>query len=224
MRALIIEDDQNMGLAIKKELEKQAYAVDLERDGEKGSFLARTNNYELIILDLILPSINGHQVLEEIRKDGNEAIIIAISCYDKIEDRLNWLNLGADDYLPKPFSMAELIARIRANSRRKNRKIQPKIINFSDLTINLNTFEVFRKNKKINLTKREFSLLKFFLFNAKQVLSRTIIMEAVWDINGDPLSNTIETHIMRLRQKTEKYGKRIIHTINGYGYKLDENN
>ncbi len=224
MRALIVEDDQNMGLAIKKELEKQAYAVDLERDGEQGSFLARTNNYELIILDLVLPRINGHQVLREIRKDGNEAIVIAVSCYDKIEDRLTWLNLGADDYLPKPFSMAELIARIKANSRRKNRKILPKIISYANLKLNLNTFEVFRKDKKIKLTKREFSLLKFFIFNAKQVLSRTVIMEAVWDINGDAFSNTIETHIMRLRQKTEKHGKRLIHTINGYGYKLDENN
>ncbi len=224
MRALIIEDDQNMGLAIKKELEKQAYAVDLERDGDTGSFTARTNRYELIILDLMLPSINGHKVLEEIRKDGSEAIVIAISCYDKIEDRLTWLNLGADDYLPKPFSMAELIARIKANTRRKNKKLIPKIINYSDLKINLSTFEVFRKDKKVRLTKREFSLLKFFVFNAKQVLSRTVIMESVWDINGDAFSNTIETHIMRLRQKTEKFGKRLIHTVNGYGYKLDENN
>lgn len=222
MRALIIEDDQNMGLAIKKELEKQSYAVDLERDGEEGSYLARTNKYEIIIIDLMLPGINGHKVLEEIRNDGNQAIIIAISCYDKIEDRLTWLNLGADDYLAKPFSMAELIARIKSNCRRKDRKIIPKILSCSDLKINSDTFEVFRKGKKIKLTKREFALLKFFVLNVKQVLSRAVIMESVWDINGDAFSNTIETHIMRLRKKTEKYGKRLIHTVNGHGYKLDE--
>lgn len=222
MRALIIEDDQNLGLAIKKELENHAYAVDLERDGEKGSFLARTNKYEVIIIDLMLPNINGHQILKEIREDGKESIVIAISFYDKLENRLKWLNLGADDYLAKPFSMSELVARIKANSRRKNRKILPKVISFLDLSLNLNTYEAFRKDKKIQLSKREFSLLKFFILNPKQVLSRSVIMENVWDMNGDPLSNTIETHIVRLRRKTEKHGKRLIHTINCYGYKFDE--
>ncbi len=222
MRSLIVEDNPDLGLILKKELEKLAYAVDLVRNGEEGSFLARTNDYELIILDLVLPGINGHQILKEIRDDGKEAIIIAISFYDKIENRLNWLNLGADDYLAKPFTMAEFIARIKANTRRKNKPIVPKTISFADLKMNLANFEVWRNNKKIYLTKREFSLLKFFIFNSKQVMSRIVIMENVWDINGDPLSNTIETHIMRLRKKTEKQGKRLIHTVNGHGYKLDK--
>lgn len=224
MRALIVEDDQNMGLSIKKELEKLAYSVDIERDGEKGSFLARTNDYDLIILDLVLPKLNGHQILKEIREDGKDSIIIAISCYDTMEDRLNWLNLGADDYLPKPFTMTELIARVKANNRRKNLKILPKILEYDDIKININTFEVFRNNKRIFLTKREFALLKFFILNSEQVLSKIVIMERIWDVNGDLISNTIETHIMRLRKKTEKHGKRLIHTINGHGYKLSKIN
>ncbi len=221
MRALIIEDDQNLGLSIKKEIEKQAYTVDLERDGNDGSFRARTNNYDLIILDLVLPSLNGHKVLSEIREDGKTSVIIAISYYDKIEDRLALLNLGADDYLAKPFNMSELIARIKANTRRKDSKILPKILNYSNLKMNLNTFEVFRDSKKLNLTKKEFCLLKLFILNPNEVMSRDIIMERVWDANSDSFSNTVETHIMRLRKKTEKYGKRLIHTINGYGYKFD---
>jgi DNA-binding response OmpR family regulator len=224
MRALIIEDEKTMAEFIKLGLENIGYAVDLARDGEDGSFLARTNNYEVIILDLILPGINGQQVIKEIREDKKNTIIITISVDNQIDNRLSALNAGADDYLAKPLNIKELIARIRANVKRKDKPIIAKNINFHDLNMNLNTFEVHRKNKKLSLTKREFSLLKFFLLNTEKVLSRTDIMESVWDINGDPLSNTIETHIMRLRKKTEKHGKRLIHTVNGYGYKLNKNN
>lgn len=221
MRSLIIEDDPNLALFIKKELEKLSYAVDIARDGEAGSFMARTNSYEVIIIDFILPKINGHQVLKEIREEDNNAVIIAISVENEISNRLKWLELGADDYLAKPLSIAELVARVKANTRRKNIKILPKKLNFADISLDLLNYEVLRNNKKIILTKREFSLLKFFILNAKRVVSRITIMENVWDINGDPLSNTIETHIMRLRKKTEKNGKRLIHTINGHGYKFD---
>ncbi len=221
MKLLIIEDDPIMGSLIKSSLKQEAWVVDIAQDGEQGAFLAKINKYDVIILDFILPKMNGHQVLKEIRNEGITAIIIAISNRTSLNDRLDWLNAGADDYLPKPFAMSELVARIKATSRRYNRPLIPDNLIFADLSMNFKNYEVRRKNKNLNLTNKEFTLLKFFMLRPQEVLSRHLIIESVWDRNADEFSNSLETHIMRLRQKIEKYGKRLIHTVNGYGYKLD---
>lgn len=221
MRILIIEDSPEMGKILKKELEKLAFAVDLCRNGKTGAFLTKTNKYELIILDLILPEKNGHQILKELRETDNQTVVMAISIYNQADDRITWYNLGADDYLAKPFTVTEFITRVKNLTKRVNRPVLPKKLIYMDLEVDTVNYQVWRKKKIINLTKKEFLLLKFFIFNQNQVLSKSVIMEKIWDMNADSFSNTIETHIMRLRKKTEKYGKRLIHTVNGHGYKLD---
>ncbi len=220
MRILIIEDDKELSLFLKNALSSQLFVVDSAEDGEKGSFLARTNSYDLIVLDYNLPKLNGLEVLKEIRKDKKIPIII-LTVKASIDDKRAMFEAGADDYLVKPFVFKEFILRINALLRRP-KKLEEKILKFSDISLNLKTKEVKRNRTKINLTNKEYNLLEFFLKRQKQILSRSEIMEHVWDINADPFSNTIESHILNLRKKmNNKKKKNYFHTINGRGYKLD---
>lgn len=218
MRILLIEDDKQLCDSLKKALRNESYAVDTASDGERGSYLARTNDYDLVLLDSILPKKEGFDVCSEIRTSGNTTPILILTTRDEIPDKVRLLNIGADDYMTKPFSFDELSARIRAILRRPKNVVND-TLTIDDLTINLITQNVARGKEKIYLTKKEYELLVYLSRNPDQLLSRGVIMEHVWDINADPFSNTLETHILNLRRKIEtNQSPKLIHTIQGRGY------
>ena len=221
MRVLVVEDEKEIRLFLKKSLEAECYAVDAAEDGEEGSFLARTNDYDLVLLDNVMPKKTGLQVCEEVRRDGNNVPILMLSVKSEITTKVDLLNAGADDYLTKPFSYNELSARMKALLRRP-KKIESEILQIDDLAMDTSRHIVKRGDKEIKLTRKEFTLLKYLMKNQEIVLSRTMIMEHVWDMSADPFSNTIESHILSLRKKVDLPGKKkLIHTVNGRGYKMD---
>lgn len=209
-----------MNAFLVQALKSENHIVDSARDGEEGSFLARTNEYDLILLDYMLPKINGLEVIREIRAEKNSTPIIMLTVRSELDDKISALELGGDDYLTKPFSMAELSARINAVGRRPKIK-ETKTLSCGQISIDPENFSVHHRGKSVNLTSKEFSLLAFMVKNQGKVLSRTKILEAVWDINGDPFSNTIEMHILKLRKKLNDKKQKIISTLPGRGYKLE---
>jgi DNA-binding response OmpR family regulator len=220
MRLLVIEDDIEIADFLKQSLEAEGFVIDVVYDGERGSYLARTNEYDFIILDYILPKKDGLAVCQEIREAGKKIPILVLSVRSEIPDKVKLLNFGVDDYLSKPFSLAELLARIRAISRRPN-TLQTNPVTFADLKLDTQRQRVFKGDKEIYLTRKEFLLLEYFIKNAGNVLSRDMIMEHVWNSDGDPFSNTIEAHILNLRRKIDTGKRKLIHTIPGRGYKID---
>jgi DNA-binding response OmpR family regulator len=220
MRVLLIEDEEDLGNFIVSLLKKSGLAVDLAVDGERGSFLARTNHYDLVITDYILPKLDGRSLIKEIRNDGQQMPILMLSVRKSTVDKSDILNVGADDYLAKPFSSEELLARVHALGRRSP-NIKNKNLTFRNITLNPDTFRVKKGNKNIKLTNKEFSLLQYLMLNAEHVISREILLDHVWNDEIDSFSNTVETHILRLRRKLEKRGEKIIHTVVGRGYRLD---
>ncbi|KPJ55189.1 transcriptional regulator [Parcubacteria bacterium DG_72] len=220
MRILIVEDDKEIINFLKPSLEGENFVVDVAENGEKGSFIARTNDYDLIILDKNLPKKDGNYVCEDIRKKGKNTPILILSVEMGIDTKVKFLNDGADDYLTKPFSFEELLARIKALLRRPE-KIEKDILEIDDLILDKNKKVVSRNNKEIYLTRKEFSLLEYLMKNRGIVLSRGMISEHVWDMNLDPFSNTIETHILNLRRKIEhKNARQLIQTLPGRGYRI----
>lgn len=221
MRILIVEDEKDINNFIKVSLEAECFAVDSAEDGEAGSYLARTNDYDIIILDNMLPKKNGVEIIKEIRKEGKTVPVIMLSVRSETTTKVDLLNSGADDYLTKPFSFQELLARIRALLRRP-KNIEKDIINIEDLTVDYVKHKVKRAKEEIYLTKKEFMLLEYLLRNKGTVLSRGMILEHVWDMNADPFSNTVESHILNLRKKIDLPDKnKLIHTIPGRGYKIE---
>jgi len=221
MRILLIEDEKEISGFLKPCLEAENFIVDLAQDGEKGSFLARTNDYDLIILDIGLPKKQGDQVCKEIRGNNKNVPIVVLTIKSEIVNKLNLFDKGADDYLTKPFSFEELLARIRAVLRRPH-QTENEILTVGDLTLDVKRHLVKRGSKEIYLTRKEFTLLEYLIKNQGLALSRGMIMEHVWDINADPFSNTIEAHILKLRQKIDKGNQiKLIHTIPGRGYKIE---
>jgi len=219
MKILIVEDSSPVRNVLRMGLESQAFAVDEAEDGEMGSYLARVNQYDLIILDNTLPKKMGKQVCQEIREAEIKTPIILLSGSNNVLIKVELLNLGADDYLTKPFSFEELTARIKALLRRPH-QIEDVILKIDKIKLNTNTQEVTISNKKTVLTRKEFSLLEILMKNQDKVLSRSFIMEHVWDINSNPFSNTIESHILNLRKKIGDKNKRLIHNVPGRGYKI----
>jgi DNA-binding response OmpR family regulator len=221
MRVLIIEDDKDLGSLLKSSLEAEYFSVDLAEDGEKGSMLGRVNDYDLIILDNILPKKTGLQVCQDIREKGRMVPILVLSVESEMSKKVYLLNSGADDYLTKPFSLEELLARVRALLRRP-RDLNQIVLQIEGLTIDTVQHIVTRGGKEVYLTRKEFELLEYLLKNQGKVLSRGMIMEHVWDMNADPFSNTIETHILNLRRKVDSEGRaKLIHTVPGRGYKME---
>ncbi len=220
MKILIVEDEAAMNAFLVQALKSENHAVDSARDGEEGSFLARTNEYDLILLDYLLPNLNGLEVIKEIRAEKNSTPIIMLTVCSELDDKVDVLTAGADDYLTKPFSMAELSARINAVGRRPKIK-EPKILSCGSIVLDPENFSVNHKGKNIVLTGKEFALLEFMVKNQDKVLSRTKILEAVWDVNGDPFSNTIEMHILKLRKKLNDKKQKLIRTLPGRGYRLE---
>lgn len=219
MRILIVDDEKTLTSVLEKKLAPH-FAIDVANDGEEGSFMGCTNDYDLAILDYHLPKRRGPDICKDIRMTGKNYPILMLSVERDIPKKIELFNLGADDYMTKPFSYDELYARIKAMLRRPQPIIKP-ILELDDLTLNSSTHTVKRGKKEIYLTKKEFMLLEYFMRNTDHVLSRGMLMEHVWDMNGDLFSNTIETHILTLRRKIDFRGKRpLIHTISGRGYKL----
>jgi DNA-binding response OmpR family regulator len=220
MRILIVEDQVEISKILKKNLEAECFVVDVAEDGNTGSYLARTNDYDLIILDYNLPQKNGSQVCQEIRVVKKNVPILILSVESDIPTKVQLLNIGADDYITKPFSFEELLARIRAMKRRPP-LIEEEVLVLDDLCLDTRRHTVQRGKKDIYLTRKEFILLEYLLKNHDQVLSRGTLMEHVWDAKGDLFSNTIETHILMLRKKIDAHTvRKLIHTIPGRGYKL----
>ena len=220
MKILIIEDDQNTANNLKEGLEHSMLVIDVAYDGTHGSFLARTNAYDLVILDFLLPNKTGDQVLEEIRQDGKTMPILMLSVKFDSTLKASLLNKGADDYVQKPYSCQELVARIHALLRRSKKILSP-LIKIGMLEINLNNHELkFHKNK-IKLTRKEFLLIKYLAINKDRVVNRGELIEHVWDINADIFSNTIEATMLRLRKKLRRFSQnQVIETVNGVGYKM----
>lgn len=220
MRILIVEDEQEIRDFIKKRLKEECYAVDTAADGEEGLMMAQTNDYALIILDNVMPKMIGQEVCVQLRAAGKSMPILILSVKTETTTKINLLNAGADDYLTKPFSPDELLARVKALLRRPL-PIKQEIIAIDDLEVDTNRHVVKRGNQEIYLTRKEYTLLVYMLHNQENLLSRSMLMEHVWDTNIDPFSNTIESHILSLRKKIDIEGKnKLIHTIPGRGYKM----
>lgn len=220
MRVLVVEDEEGIARFLKAGLESEYFAVDVAEDEERGSYLARTNDYDIIILDNMLPGKNGAEVCDDIRKSGRNTPIIMLSARAEMSIKVELLNKGADDYLTKPFSLEELLARIRALLRRPAH-VAPDLLEIEDLVLDTKKHLVTRKGKEIYLTRKEFMLLEYLLRNKGTAVSRGMILEHVWDINVDPFSNTVESHILNIRKKVNDKGrKNLIHTLPGIGYKI----
>lgn len=222
MKILIIEDEEKIVKFIKKGLKSEGYTVDSATNGEDGLFMAQDGKYDLIILDVMLPKIDGITIAKKIKSKPDSSKIIMLTAKDAVEDKIKGLDAGADDYLTKPFSFEELLARIRALTRRnQNSRSEPLKIN--DLTLNPETHEVIRGPKEINLSATEFKLLKYLMENQKKVVSKTLILENVWGYDFSPESNIVDVYIKYLRDKVDKgFKKNLIQTVHGVGFRLCE--
>ncbi len=221
MRLLLIDDDAEIAESLNLHLKEAGHSLDVAEDGDQGCFLALLNKYDLLICDYVLPKLNGRQVVEKIRQSGSSLPIIMLTVKTELGDKVDLLQLGADDYLAKPFAFSELLARIQAIARRPE-SLRPKRFQLGNLELDASGCSARRNGSMLSLAAKEFSLLQYLMENQKRVVSRQEIMDNVWDENADPFSNTIEVHIMRLRQKLEKHGPRLIFTIPSRGYKIDE--
>lgn len=223
MRILLVEDDARLAASVTKGLREQSYAVDVAGDGDEASYQAEVNQYDLIILDVMLPHKNGFTVCRELRAQGVKTPVIMLTARGEIDDRVTGLDSGADDYLVKPFEFRELLARIRALLRRPH-EVRPAVLKIADLELDTVSQTARRGDTPIRLTAREFALLELLVARTGQMLSREQIAAHVWDENFDPFSNLIEVYIRRLRVKIDA-GRtpRLIHTKRGAGYVLTEN-
>ena len=222
MRILVAEDDIHLGPSLKKGLEGNHYAVDLALEGEEALSFGLAVPYDLIILDVLLPGLNGFDVCQRLRNQGKKTPILFLTALDGIDDRVNGLDLGADDYLTKPFAFRELEARVRALLRRDGSS-KTMELRFMDITLDLGTHEVYRGERNIILTSKEYMLLELLMRNPRQVLSRMMIAEHLWNVDAEHLSNVIDVYIRYLRRKLCENGEpNVIQTIRGFGYQLKE--
>jgi len=220
MRILIIEDEQKIWEFIQEGLKEEGFATDVAQDGEEAHFMATTNDYDLIILDLMIPKIDGLVLCKKLREDKISVPIIMLTAKMGVKNKVAGLNAGADDYLTKPFAFEELLARIRAQMRKKDGHLPNKLV-LNDLSLDLQTHEVRRAGKEIILTTRELALLEYFMRNPGRVVSRTMIIEHVWDIHYKTTTNVIDVFINHLRKKIDQgHRKKLIHTFQGRGYMM----
>lgn len=221
MKILIVEDEQKTGDYLKQGLSEAGFMVDLARDGLDGVHLALTDDYDLVVLDVMLPRLNGWQVLQRIRRGGKHMPVLFLTARDQIEDRVKGLELGADDYLVKPFAFSEFLARVRTLLRR-GKTNEPQLFQAADLELDLLRRRVIRAGKRIDLTAKEFALLELLLRHQGEVLPRSLIASQVWDMNFDSDTNVIEVAMRRLRAKVDDgFEPKLIRTIRGMGYVLE---
>ncbi len=223
MRILLVEDDPKIASFIIKGLKAEGFAVDHENNGEDGLHMALTEPYDAAVIDIMLPKIDGLSLIESMRRQKLKTPIIILSARGEVDDRVKGLQIGADDYLTKPFAFSELLARLQALIRRSSDAAEPTKLTVADISMNLITREVVRAGQKIDLQPLEFSLLEYLLRNAGRVVSKTMIMEHVWDYYFDPQTNVVESRIYKLREKIDKgFPTKMIHTVRGVGYVLKE--
>lgn len=221
MRILIVEDERKMASFLERGLKEEHYAVDIAYDGEKGWEYAMTNEYDLLILDWMLPRMSGVELCHKFRQEGKITPVLILTAKDSVEDKIKGLDQGADDYLTKPFSFEELLARIRALLRRPPHITDKTVLQCANLKLDLIKRQAWSGEQEITLSQKEFALLEFLMRHAGEVVSRTAIAEHVWDLHFDPMSNTIDVYINFLRKKIgETPSKSKIETIRGTGYRL----
>lgn len=221
MKLLIIDDDQNITNILRLALKAAGYIIDVANEGEHGYTLAQEYHYNLIILDYNLPKLNGRELIEKLRLEKNDTPILIISVRSELSDKTDLLEIGADDYLAKPFALSELIARVKAITRRPNKR-QPNHLHLGSLELDCDRLMATKAGRVINLSIKEFSLLEYLMRHHGIVLSRQEIMESVWDANADPFSNTIEVHISNLRKKLDNGKREMIVTFSNRGYQFNE--
>jgi two-component system, OmpR family, response regulator len=223
MRILVIEDDKKIASFLVNGLKQAGFAVDHAIDGEDGIHLALNESYDAAVIDIMLPKLDGLSLIEELRRQKVNTPVIILSAKRSVDDRVKGLQTGSDDYLTKPFSFSELIARVHALIRRASNTPEPTGLAVGDMSIDLLTREVTRADKTIHLQPREFALLEYLMRNAGKMISKTMIMEHVYDYNFDPQTNVVDVLICRLRDKIDRdIDKKMIHTIRGVGYVLRE--
>ncbi|RPI78986.1 MAG: DNA-binding response regulator [Desulfobacteraceae bacterium] len=221
MRLLLVEDDPKITAFVAKGFREAGFAVDTAADGEQGLDLALGQAYDAAVLDIMLPKMDGLAVIEKLRKQKINTPVIILSAKRSVDDRIKGLQAGGDDYLTKPFSFSELLARVQALLRRAHGRSEPVRLEWADLSMDLITREVLRGGSRIDLQPREFTLLEYLLRNAGRVVSKTMILEHVWDYNFDPQTNVVDVLVHRLRAKVDRdMGRKLIHTLRGVGYVL----
>lgn len=222
MKILIVEDEPKTGDYLKQGLMEAGFLTELATNGVDGLHLAQTGDFDLVVLDVMLPGLNGWQVLERLRQSGKELPVLFLTARDQVEDRVKGLELGADDYLVKPFAFSELLARVRTLLRRGKGALEPSILQAADLELDLLRRRVVRAGNRIELTAKEFALLELLLRRQGEVLPRSMIASQVWDMNFDSDTNVIEVAIRRLRAKVDDpYEPKLIRTVRGMGYVLE---
>ncbi len=222
MRLLLVEDDPKASVYLRKGLTELGFVVDVAANGEDGLHLVSVNDYDLMILDVMLPARDGWSVLAEMRRAGRQTPVLFLTARDTVEDRVKGLNLGADDYLVKPFAFSELVARVRSVLRRGPPR-QPERLQVADLALDLARHKAVRGGQRLDLTPKEFLLLALLVRRAGEVLSRTFIAEQIWDMNFDSDTNVVDVHVRRLRSKVDdSFERKLIHTVRGVGYVLEE--
>jgi two-component system copper resistance phosphate regulon response regulator CusR len=226
MKVLIVEDEAKTAAYLKKGLEENGYIADVADDGELGAYMARQGGYELVILDIMLPGKDGWSVLRDLRQRRNQVPVLFLTARDGVPDRVRGLELGADDYLIKPFAFSELLARLRTILRRGGGNGGTRlttVLQIADLDIDVERHKAVRRGRPLDLTPKEFLLLSLLTRRAGDVLSRTLIAEQVWDINFDSGTNVVDVHVRRLRSKVDDpFDVKLIHTVRGIGYVLED--
>lgn len=222
MRILVVEDEKKVAGFIKRGLEEEGLSVDLAEDGEEGLTLAATGNYDLILMDVMLPKMDGLSAIKALREKNISTPILCLTAKDTVEDIVAGLNGGSDDYLTKPFAFAELVSRVKALIRRNARDRGAELL-FADLRIDPVSHKVWRNDKEIDLTSKEYTLLEYFMRNPNLALTRTMIAEQVWDYTFDTFTNIIDVYVNYLRKKIDRdFDTKLIHTVRGVGYMLRE--
>lgn len=221
MRVLVVEDDKKIASFVVKGLKQSGFAVDHSADGEAALLLARSAPYDAAVVDVMLPKLDGLSLIQQMRKDGIRTPVIILSAKATVDDRIRGLQSGGDDYLTKPFAFSELLARVQALIRRATQPAEPTRLVAGDLTLDLLTREVTRAGQKIELQTREFALLEYLMRHAGRVVTKTMILEHVWDYSFDPQTNVVDVLVHRLRSKVDKdFPKKMISTLRGVGYVL----
>jgi heavy metal response regulator len=220
MRVLVVEDEDKIARFIKRGLKEEGYAVDVAKDGEEGHFQAATNDYDIVVLDVLLPKMDGFSLCSRLRKENITTPIIMLTARDEVRDKVKGFDCGADDYLTKPFAFEELLARMRANLRKKSSSVRS-LYKVADLSLDVLKHEVRRAGKEISLTAREYTFLEYLMQHSGQIVTRTMIAEHVWDVHFDTCTNVIDVYIKYLRDKIDDgHSLKLIHTLRGRGYML----
>ncbi len=222
MRILLVEDEEKVSRFVVRGLTAESFAVDAALDGQTGLDLATTYNYDLIVLDLMLPGLNGSELLRRIRLNDHRVPILMLTARDAVADKVEQLEAGADDYLTKPFAFAELMARVKALLRRGSVE-RPSVLRVAELEVDRLTQQVRRASRRIELTAKEYALLEYLMANAGRVLSRTMIIDHVWDQSFDGATNIVDVYVRHLRSKVDDgHDKKLIRTVRGVGYKISD--